>query len=169
MGVAAIFGMFAATYYWFPKMFGRLMNEKLGKIHFLLTFIGVNMIFIPMHGLGMMGHPRRYYDGSLYQYLGHSGGLHTLISWAAFLTVAAQALFFINLIWTWAKGARASDNPWEATTLEWSTTSPPPFENFAGPEPEVHHGPYEYSVPGASRDYVMQAEPAAAGAAGHRS
>ncbi len=166
MGVAAIFGMFAATYYWFPKMFGRLLNEKLGKLHFLLTFIGVNMIFIPMHGLGMMGHPRRYYDGSQYQFLSETAWLHTLITWAAILTVTAQVLFLINLVWGWIKGQRASDNPWEATSLEWSTTSPPPFENFKGAEPEVHHGPYEYAVPGASRDYVMQVDRAAPAAHG---
>jgi len=169
MGVAAIFGMFGATYYWFPKMFGRMLNEKLGSVHFLLTFIGVNMIFIPMHGLGMMGHPRRYYDGSAYQWLAQAHGLHLLITWAAFFTVTAQVLFLINLIWSWMKGERASDNPWEATSLEWSTTSPPPFENFKGPEPEVHHGPYEYSVPGARRDFIMQADPASAAPAGHRS
>ena len=169
MGVAAIFGMFGATYYWFPKMFGRMMNEKLGRVHFLLTFIGVNMIFIPMHGLGMMGHPRRYYDGSAYQWLTQAHGLHVLITWAAFFTVTAQLLFLINLIWSWTKGERATDNPWEATSLEWSTTSPPPFENFKGPEPEVHHGPYEYSVPGARRDFIMQADPASAAPAGHRS
>jgi cytochrome c oxidase subunit 1 len=158
MGVAAIFGMFAATYYWFPKMFGRLLNEKMGKLHFIFTFIGVNLIFIPMHGLGMIGHPRRYYDGSLYQFLGGTDGLHTLITWAAFFTVAAQVVFLINLFWGWSKGERAPDNPWDSTSLEWSTTSPPPFENFEGDEPEVHHGPYEYSLPGSDRDYVMQTD-----------
>jgi cytochrome c oxidase subunit 1 len=163
MGVAAIFGMFAATYYWFPKMFGRLMHEGMGKLHFVLTFIGVNMIFIPMHGLGMMGHPRRYYDGSLYDFLKDTNDLHLLITWAAFFTVAAQVIFLINLVWAWTKGKKASDNPWESTSLEWSTTSPPPFENFEGAEPEVHHEPYEYSLPDRERDYVMQADAANVG------
>jgi len=163
MGVAAIFGMFAATYYWFPKMFGRLLHEGMGKLHFVLTFIGVNMIFIPMHGLGMMGHPRRYYDGSLYNFLEGTMDLHVMITWAAFFTVAAQIIFLINLVWGWTKGEKSSDNPWESTSLEWSTTSPPPFENFEGAEPEVHHGPYEFAVPGAPRDYIMQADPAGVG------
>jgi cytochrome c oxidase subunit 1 len=169
MGVAAIFGMFAATYYWFPKMFGRLMNETIGKVHFVLTLVGVYLIFMPMHAMGMLGHPRRYYDGSTYNFLSGAQPLHDLITWAALVTVAAQVLFFVNLIWSLRRGERASDNPWEATTLEWSTTSPPPFENFKGPDPTVHHGPYEYGVPGARREFVMQTDPPEAVPAEHRS
>jgi cytochrome c oxidase subunit 1 len=165
MGVAAIFGMFAGTYFWFPKMFGRMMNEPLGKIHFFITFIGVNAIFIPMHIMGVAGATRRYafhYDpatGQGLQYLSGMTGLTRFVSIMAFITVAAQVLFVVNLIWSWVKGERASENPWEATSLEWIVPSPPPHDNFGGYEPEVHRGPYEYSVPGASKDYLMQSEP----------
>ena len=169
MGVAAIFGMFAGTYYWFPKMFGRHLNEKIGKIHFFLTLIGVYCIFMPMHAQGMLGHPRRYYDSTSYEFLKPAQDMHQFITIAALFTITAQLLFFINLLWSWKKGARAGKNPWEATTLEWIMESPPPFENFHGPDPVVHHGPYEYSVPGAKTDYIMQTDPPDAVPAGHRS
>jgi cytochrome c oxidase subunit 1 len=167
MGVAAIFGIFAGTYYWFPKMFGRMMHEGLGRAHFLLTFVGVYAIFIPMHALGLEGHPRRYYDSSTYQYLHTAHGLHLFITWAAFFTAAAQILFLVNLFGSLWKGKPAPENPWDATTLEWSIPSPPPFDNFGPLEPVVHHGPYEYSVPGAARDFVMQTDPPAATAGAH--
>jgi cytochrome c oxidase subunit 1 len=159
MGVAAIFGMFSATYYWFPKMFGRMMNETMGKIHFFMTLIGVYMIFIPMHALGMAGAPRRYYDSTDYEFLSSIISMNTMISWAAFFTITAQLLFAINLLWSWRRGAKATDNPWEATTLEWTVSSPPSHENFEE-DPVVNHGPYEYGVPGAERDYVMQTDAA---------
>ena len=162
MGVAAIFGMFAGATYWFPKMFGRMMNETLSKIHFFITFIGVYSIFMPMHGLGIAGHPRRYYDSSLYDFLGATASTHMFITWAAIITAGAQLIFLVNLFWSMFRGRKASENPWEATTLEWTVPSPPPHDNFGGRVPVVHHGPYEYGVPGAARDYVMQtAEPSA--------
>ncbi len=161
MGVAAIFGMFAGTFYWFPKMFGRMMNETLGKIHFFLTFIGVYCIFTPMHYLGIAGNPRRYPDFKDYEFMQehHLMDVHLFMTIAAFITIAAQFIFVINLFWSMKKGARAPMNPWEATTLEWTVPSPPPFDNFAGVHPVVNHGPYEYSVPGAPKDYVMQTDP----------
>ena len=159
MGVAAIFGMFAGTFYWFPKMFGRMMNETLGKLHFYLTFIGVYAIFTPMHFLGIAGNPRRYADFKDVEFMAGLMPVHTFMTAAAFFTAAAQLIFLINLIWSLKKGAKATANPWEATTLEWTIPSPPPFDNFAGVHPVVHHGPYEYSVPGAPRDYVMQTDP----------
>src|SRR6266478_927738 len=159
MGVAAIFGMFSGTFYWFPKMFGRMMNETLGKIHFFLTFIGVYAIFTPMHFLGIAGNPRRSSAFTDVEYLGKLMPVHSFMSWAAYITAAAQIVFVINLIWSLKKGAKAPANPWEATTLEWSVPSPPPFDNFAGVHPVVNHGPYEYSVPGAPKDYVMQTDP----------
>jgi cytochrome c oxidase subunit 1 len=159
MGVAAIFGMFAGTYFWFPKMFGKMMNEGLGKLHFFITFIGVNAIFIPFHVMGMAGAPRRYAAHDKLQYLHSIMPLSRFISWVAFITIAGQLIFLVNMVWSWAKGPKASDNPWEATSLEWTIPSPPPHDNFAGIEPEVHRGPYEYSVPGASKDYMMQTEP----------
>jgi cytochrome c oxidase subunit 1 len=161
MGVAAIFGMFAGTFYWFPKMFGRMMNETLGKIHFFLTFIGVYAIFTPMHFLGIAGNPRRYPDFKDYDFMKehHLMDVHLFMTIAAAVTVAAQLIFVFNLFWSMKKGAKAPMNPWEATTLEWTVSSPPPFDNFAGVHPVVNHGPYEYSVPGAPRDYVMQNDP----------
>jgi cytochrome c oxidase subunit 1 len=159
MGVASIFGIFGATYYWFPKMFGRMMNETLGKLHFWFTFIGVNAIFMPMHIMGIMGHPRRYAQSTEFQYLAGTQPFHVFITIAAIITVVAQFIFLLNFFWSLFKGKKATDNPWEATTLEWTIPSPPPHDNFAGKIPVVHHGPYEYSVPGAPRDFVMQTDP----------
>jgi cytochrome c oxidase subunit I len=159
MGVAAIFGIFAGTYYWFPKMFGRMMNERLGQLHFWGTFIGAYAIFMPMHYLGMAGRPRRYSQLDVVQYLHPMMPLERFISIAAFITAAVQVVFVFNLFWSMFKGEKAPENPWDATTLEWTTTSPPPFDNFAGKTPVVSHGPYEYSVPGAPTDHVMQNAP----------
>jgi cytochrome c oxidase subunit 1 len=160
MGVAAIFGMFAATYYWFPKMFGRMMNETWGRVHFFLTLAGTYAIFMPMHYLGVAGGTRRYSQYTEVAYLQKLMPIHQFMTYAAIITIAAQFIFVINLFWSMFKGPKASDNPWEATTLEWTTTTPPPHDNFGGVTPVVNHGPYEYGVPGAARDYVMQADPA---------
>ena len=120
MGVAAIFGMFAGTFYWFPKMFGRMMNETLGKIHFYLTFIGVYAIFTPMHFLGMAGNPRRYSDFTNVEYLANLMPVHKFMTQAAYFTAAAQIIFLINLFWSMKKGAKAPMNPWNSTSLEWT-------------------------------------------------
>jgi cytochrome c oxidase subunit 1 len=160
MGVAAIFGMFAATYYWFPKMFGRMMNETWGRVHFVITLIGTYCIFMPMHYLGMAGQPRRYSQFTELAYLQHLMPLNRFMTYAAIVTISAQLIFVLNLFWSMFKGPKASDNPWEATTLEWITATPPPHDNFGGHTPVVNHGPYEYGVPGAPRDYVMQTDPA---------
>ncbi len=168
MGVAAIFGIFGATYYWFPKMFGRMMSERLGAAHFWLTFVGTYAIFMPMHYLGMAAHPRRYSDLSASDalpYLAHLMPLQRFITYAAIITIAAQFIFLFNLFWSMFKGKIASMNPWESTTLEWTIPSPPPHDNFAGVVPVVHHGPYEYSVPGAERDFIMQTDSATEAAA----
>ena len=162
MGVAAIFGIFAATYYWFPKMFGRMMNESLGRIHFWITLVGTYAIFMPMHYLGMAGHPRRYSQLTELAYLHDLIPVHQFMTYAAFITIGFQFVFVFNLFWSMFKGPKASDNPWEATTLEWTTATPPPHDNFGGHTPVVNHGPYEYSVPGAPRDYVMQTDPVTA-------
>jgi cytochrome c oxidase subunit I len=164
MGVAAIFGMFAATYYWFPKMFGRMMNERWGKIHFFLTLAGTYAIFMPMHYLGMAGGTRRYSQYTEVAYLQKLMPLHQFMTYAAFITIGAQFIFVINLFWSMFKGPKASDNPWESTTLEWTTATPPPHDNFGGVTPVVNHGPYEYGVPGAAKDYVMQNDPASGSA-----
>jgi cytochrome c oxidase subunit 1 len=161
MGVAAIFGIFAATYYWFPKMFGRMMNETLGKIHFVITFIGAYAIFMPMHYLGLAGQTRRYSQFTEVAYQHKLLPVQTFMTYAAFITIAAQLIFLFNLLWSLRKGPKAADNPWEATTLEWTTSTPPPHDNFGGRTPVVNHGPYEFNVPGAARDYIMQTDPAA--------
>jgi len=158
MGVAAIFGIFAGTYYWFPKMFGRMMNESWGKLHFFLTFVGVYAIFLPMHIMGIMGHPRRYAQATEFKYLAATQPFHQFITIATLITAAAQVIFMVNFFWSLFKGSKAPENPWESTTLEWTVPSPPPHDNFGEKHPVVHHGPYEYGVPGASKDYVMQTD-----------
>src|SRR5213593_812621 len=160
MGVAAIFGIFAATYYWFPKMFGRMMNERLGQIHFFITLAGTYAIFMPMHYLGLAGQTRRYSQFTEVAYQMKLIPLQTFMTYAAFVTIGVQLVFLFNLFWSMFKGPKASDNPWEATTLEWTTATPPPHDNFGGHTPVVYHGPYEYGVPGAAKDYIMQNDPA---------
>jgi cytochrome c oxidase subunit 1 len=159
MGVAAIFGMFAGTFYWFPKMFGRMMNETLGKLHFYATFIGVYAIFTPMHFLGVSGNPRRYADFTNYEFMNPLMPIHKFMTHAAYFTAAVQIIFLINLFWSLKKGAKATDNPWDSTTLEWAIPSPPPFDNFGGKHPVVYRGAYEYGVPGAEKDFIMQTDP----------
>src|SRR5947199_6439795 len=125
MGVASIFGMFAATYFWFPKMFGRMMNESLGKFHFWVTFLGVYAIFVPFHAMGMLGMPRRYSQFGEYEFLKHSHPLVIFVTVAAIITVLIQILFYFNFFWSMFKGKKAADNPWEATTFEWTTATSP--------------------------------------------
>jgi len=156
MGVAAIFGIFAATYYWFPKMFGRMMNDIMGKIHFWITFAGVYLIFMPMHFLGMVGNPRRYSGDSPFTFVQELADIHWFITIAAFVTIGAQLIFVVNFFWSLKWGRTADINPWHATTLEWTVPSPPPHDNFGGHEPVIYRGPYEYSVPGHDEDYVPQ-------------
>jgi cytochrome c oxidase subunit 1 len=160
MGVAAIFGIFAGTYFWFPKMFGRMMNETLGKIHFWITFVGVYCVFMPMHFLGLAGNPRRY-SAFTDNFLLPLVPVHEFMTIAALITGAVQLIFLFNLFWSMFKGEGAPANPWEATSLEWSIPSPPPHDNFAGRLPVIYHDPYEYSVPDADRDYTMQDSPEA--------
>jgi len=167
MGVASIFGMFAAIYFWFPKMSGRHMSESLGKFHFWITFIGVYSIFVPMHVMGLVGMPRRFSQFTEYGFLTKLHPLVLFVSIAAILTISVQFVFYFNLIWSLFKGKKASDNPWEATTLEWSTSTPPPHDNFAGVLPTVYHGPYEFAVPGAPNDFIMQTDAGAEVASGN--
>jgi len=155
-----LFALFAGIYYWFPKVTGRQMNNTLGKIHFFGSFIFINGIFMPMFIEGLAGVSRRLYDGGQ-QYAHAQGVLH----WNVFMSISAFCLFFfqlffiINFFWSIKKGKKVnSDNPWDATTLEWDTPTPPPHGNFIKPL-EVFRGPYEYSVPGKSRDFVPQTEP----------
>ena len=158
MGVAAIFGMFAGTYFWFPKMFGRMMNETLGKIHFWLTLVGTYCIFMPFHYLGLAGNVRRY-SAFVNDYLQPLLPVHKFITIAALCTGAAQLIFLYNLIYSRFKGEPAPQNPWEGTSLEWTVPSPPPFDNFGGKHPVVYHDPYQYGVQSSTGDYVMQDSP----------
>jgi cytochrome c oxidase subunit 1 len=159
MAVAAIFGIFGGTYFWFPKMFGRMMNETLGKVHFWLTFVGAYSIFMPFHYLGIAGNVRRY-QAFVDDYLQPLIPVHRFITIAALLTGAAQLIFLYNLFHSRFWGKPATDNPWEATSLEWSTpTTPPPHNNFGDKLPEVFHDPYQYGVESSTGDYVMQASP----------
>ncbi len=154
-----IFALFAGIYYWFPKATGRKMNEWLGRIHFAGSFICMNLIFMPMLIQGLGGMNRRLYDGGA-QYA-HNAGLlkwHITIGMAAWTMSLFQIPFIFNFFWSMFKGEKVNDNPWEATTLEWSAPSPPGHGNFIT-EPVVYRGPYEYSVPGAKKDFVPQFEP----------
>jgi cytochrome c oxidase subunit 1 len=159
MGVASIFGIFAATYYWFPKMFGRMMNEPLARWHFWFSLVGTYCIFMPMHYYGMAAGLRRYSQSTEVAYIHNLLPLQKFITFAAFVTIAGQLIFLFNLFWSMKFGKKASDNPWEATTLEWTTATPPPHDNFGGRTPVINYGPYEYSLPGAPRDFVMQTDP----------
>jgi cytochrome c oxidase subunit I len=158
MGVAAMFGIFAGTYFWFPKMTGRMMNEPLGKLHFWLSFVGTYCIFMPFHYLGMAGNVRRY-SAFVVEYMQPLIPVHRFITVAAILTGAAQLIFVYNLIHSRFWGKPAPDNPWEATSLEWSTSTPPPFDNFGGKHPVVYHDPYQYGVKSSTGDYLMQTSP----------
>jgi cytochrome c oxidase subunit I len=145
MGIAALFGIFAATFYWFPLMFGRMMDERLGKLHFYLTFIGAYSTFLPMHFAGFAGNPRRYSDFTTFDFLAKVMPLQRWITFSAFFLASVQVIFLWNLFTSIRRGPAAPKNPWEATTLEWSDHDGPAVR-----------GPYEYSQPGAARDYLMQ-------------
>ena len=154
-----IFALFAGVYYWFPKATGRKMNETLGKLHFWPSLIFMNFIFMPMFIQGMAGVSRRLYDGgATYQFAEPVLFLNKIMSHSAWGLAIAQLFFIVNFFWSIKRGERVSDNPWEATTLEWQAPSPPPHGNFAS-VPVVHRGPYEYSVPGAPRDFSPQNQP----------
>ncbi len=154
-----IFAIFAGIYYWFPKITGRKLNEKLGQLHFWPSFFFMNCVFMPMFVQGLAGVSRRLYDGG--QQYAHAQAvlpLNKMITVCAFFLALSQLPFIINLIWSMFRGEKAkSDNPWEATTLEWATPTPPPHGNFTK-APKVFRGPYEYSVPGAPKDFSPQNE-----------
>src|SRR5258708_5003221 len=154
----SLFGIFAGITYWYPKMFGRMMNETLGKIHFWISFFAFNCTFFPMHILGMAGHMRRIYNPMQYDFLKPVQGINVFISISAFVLGSAQFLFLANIIWSGIKGKRASENPWNANTLEWTTPSPPPHGNWPGTVPVVYRGPYEYSSPEVAEDFLPHSQ-----------
>ena len=155
----SLVALLGGTYYWFPKMFGRKMNEGLGKLHFTGTLIGMNLVFFPMFFQGMWGMQRRLADPTLQWHNLPVQGWSTVILAGALITAVAQIPFIFNFFWSIWSGEKAGENPWQATTLEWACPSPPPHGNFVTP-PVVHRGPYEYSVPGRKADYWPQSDAA---------
>ena len=158
MGVASMFGMFAGIYHWYPKMFGRLMNNTLAYIHFWTTFVGAYLIFWPMHYEGLAGMPRRYLDYSGWESFHQFGGLNRFISIVAMIVFSVQLLFVFNFFYSIFKGRRVTtSNPWGANTLEWTTPIRPGHGNWPGEIPEVHRWPYDYGKDG--REFIPQTEP----------
>jgi cytochrome c oxidase subunit 1 len=158
MGIAAFFGMFAGVYNWFPKMFGRFMNDTLGKIHFWGTIIGAYAIFWPMHYLGMAGVPRRYYRFDSFDTFSHFSEMNQFITIAAILTFGFQVLFVINFFFSIWKGKKVTTkNPWSATTIEWTTPIKPGHGNWPGNIPTVQRWAYDYGKNG--REFIPQIEP----------
>lgn len=166
MGVSAFFGMFAGIYHWFPKMYGRFMNQTLGFIHFWITLVGAYLIFWPMHYEGMAGMPRRYFDYSTWASFNQFGGLNQFISFVVIIVFATQLLFVFNFFYSIFKGRKlTSPNPWEATTLEWTTPIHPGHGNWPGEIPEVHRWAYDYSKDG--KDFIPQTVPVSPEESGH--
>ena len=159
MGSSAFFGLFAGVYHWFPKMFGRMMDEKLGYIHFWLTFIGVYLVFMPMHYVGIAGFPRRYYSWTALDAFSQFADLNKFISAAAILAFFAQFVFIFNFFYSIFRGRRATQNPWNSTTLEWTTPIVPGHGNWPGEIPVVYRWPYDYSKPGSETDFIPQNVP----------
>jgi len=159
IGGVTMLGTFAAIYYWFPKMFGRLMHEGLGKVHFWLTFLPFITVFFMQHFLGLQGAPRRYYAFATYEFLRETHWQNEVISSVAFVLMGAQFIFVANFVWSLMAGRIPAPNPWRAATLEWETASPPPHGNFET-IPNVHRWAYEYSIEGAAEDFTPQTVPA---------
>lgn len=158
MGVSPILVVFGAIYHWYPKMSGRMLNVTLGKIHFWGTFLGTYAIYFPMHYLGILGVPRRYYAYENYDFIPESAhDLNAMISVMAIFVAVVQLVFLYNLVWSLFKGEKAGDNPWEATSLEWQTEhTPPRHGNWGAKLPECHRWAYDFSVPGYEQDYLPQ-------------
>jgi cytochrome c oxidase subunit 1 len=161
MGVAPILTVFGGIYHWYPKVTGRMLNDTLGKLHFWLTFLGTYAIFFPMHYLGILGMPRRYYQFTQYEFIPASAHtLNAFITVIALIVGASQLLFVGNLIWSAFRGKRAEANPWRAASLEWQTPQTPPGHgNWGARTPAVYRWAYAYSIPGAAQDFIAQDAP----------
>lgn len=160
MGAASAFGLLAGVYHWFPKMFGRMMNEKLGYIHFWLTFVGIYLVFFPLHYIGIAGFPRRYYSFTGYNaFKDIFVDLNSFVTIAAILTFTAQWIFMWNFFYSLFRGKKATQNPWKSNTLEWTTPVEPGHGNWPGEIPAVYRWPYDYSKPGAKEDFIPQNVP----------
>ena len=155
IGGVTLMATFAAVYFWFPKMFGRMMNEALAKVHFWFTFVPFFIIFFMQHFVGLQGAPRRYYAFTAYDYLQKTRGENLIISIAAMVLISGQLLFLANFVWSLFRGRVAASNPWHATTLEWTIASPPPHGNFDD-VPVVERWAYEYGVDDGGRDFAAQ-------------
>ena len=168
MGLSAIFGMLAGVYHWFPRMFGRLMNNKLGYIHFWLTFICAYGTFFPMHFLGMAGLPRRYYDNSAYDGFSQLIEINEVVSFFAIAGALVQFVFFFNFFYSIFRGPKSSQNPWKSNTLEWTAPIDKQLHgNWPGKIPTVYRWPYDYSKPGKKQDFVPQNVPLSKGEEDH--
>lgn len=159
MGSASFFGLMAGVYHWFPKMFGRMLDARLGYVHFWLTFVGVYMVFFPMHYIGIAGFPRRYYSWTNFEFSNMYTDLNMFVSAAAIITFAAQFIFLFNFFYSMYRGRKATQNPWRSTTLEWTTPIEPGHGNWPGEIPTVYRWPYDYSKPGAAEDFIPQTVP----------
>jgi cytochrome c oxidase subunit 1 len=164
MGLSAIFGMFAGVYHWFPKMYGKMMNSKLGMVHFWITLVGAYGVFFPMHFIGIGGAPRRYYDYSVWETFDTNQyemilDLNVVISTFAIIAALGQIIFIFNFFYSIRRGQVATQNPWHGNSLEWTTPVEHVHGNWPGEIPEVHRWPYDYSKPGFEEDYVPQTVP----------
>jgi cytochrome c oxidase subunit 1 len=172
MGMSAVFGMFAGVYHWFPKMYGKMMNTRLGYVHFWITIIGAYGVFFPMHFVGLAGAPRRYYDYSVYNEFDKPAAdmmmdLNVVITIFAIVAAIGQLVFLFNFFYSIFRGPKASQNPWRSNTLEWTTPVEHVHGNWPGALPEVHRWPYDYSKPGADDDFIPQTVPLAEGEEEH--
>jgi cytochrome c oxidase subunit I len=172
MGMSAVFGMFAGVYHWFPKMYGRMMNTRLGYAHFWVTLVGAYGVFFPMHFVGLAGAPRRYYDYSVYKDFNNASfeqimDLNVIITVFAIIAAFGQLIFLFNFFYSIYRGPKAVQNPWKSNTLEWTTPVEHIHGNWPGALPVVHRWPYDYSKPGAEEDYIPQNVPIAEGEEEH--
>lgn len=172
MGLSAVFGMFAGVYHWFPKMYGKMMNKKLGYAHFWITLVGAYGVFFPMHFVGLAGAPRRYYDYSVYaesdiDSYNQMMDLNVIITVFAIIAALGQLIFLFNFFYSIFRGPKSVQNPWKSTTLEWTTPVEHIHGNWPGELPTVHRWPYDYSKPGAEEDFIPQIVPLAEGEVEH--
>ena len=167
MGMSAIFGMFAGIYHWFPKMYGRMMNTKLGYAHFWITFVCAFGVFFPMHFIGLAGAPRRYYNYTEFTMFDGVMDLNVLVTVFAIIGAMAQVIFTYNFFYSMYRGPKAVQNPWKSNTLEWTTPVEHLHGNWPGPLPVVYRWPYDYSKPGKEEDYVPQTVPLTEGEEEH--
>ena len=159
MGMSAIFGMFAGVYHWFPKMYGKMMNTKLGYAHFWITFVCAFGVFFPMHFIGLAGAPRRYYSYSEFPMFDGVVDLNIMVTIFAIIGASAQLIFTYNFFYSVFRGPKAVQNPWKSNTLEWTTPVEHMHGNWPGPLPVVYRWPYDYSKPGKAEDWVSQITP----------